>query len=584
MNLFDTFRFTVNDGVTDTQVFPITSGLRRSWQREGDTRSYRMKLNTKMVFRKADYAFFRAIYDLGDCLEVSLLIENYCGGAWVTWFEGIIPIFQGEYNKSMCEVSFDVSPNDVYECANKSFGVKKNWLDILPSSSSIPVKTIVGTIEIKVCKDTVGTITTELPDVPQFYKGCWGSGYTTSADPDPALAWRPISHHQDQFYVGTPTDPDLIQAITTWAREKVVSVGTPPGTGWINISGTTWVRPVSNMAVTKTYIQVRDTITLDKIDWESQVVNSAPVSNGRLLKDLLIAVVDDLGCGFDSVISNFLNINPDATNPSNAAYDYADANFQNLFFFQKSDIVRSSASNDATRFETNMKEFLEQIKIAQLFYAITNVGGVKTLRIEHYTYFDGSNGLDLTTLDGGKYIVGLDSFKSDDEVPAFESFGYQESYRPKFLTQRIDYPATCVTTEGIPRDVSLLNADFGGLVENPDAGLEGFFLLATHEIAPGEYLMNTLGGEPNGAFAWENMLPALWADGRYNLGATSTIATTYVVNSVRKSKAQPLIRAKFCCSDEFEPSQLVKSQLGWGEVKTAEQDTELGRISLTLLH
>ena len=531
-----------------------------------------MKLNTKMVFRKADYAFFRAIYDLGDCLEVSLLIENYCGGAWVTWFEGIIPIFQGEYNKSMCEVSFDVSPNDVYECANKSFGIKKNWLDY---AIPIKVKTFVtgATIETTTC-DSAETFPSVDLDL-HFSETCFGGTVTSSQDPNPTLAWRPISHHQ-MFVPGIPW---TLIAKTTWAREKKTSVGTPPGDGWINISGTTWVRPVSVGFPTLSY-----DASQAGISWEVQTVNPSPVSNGRILKDLLIAVVDDLGCGFDSVISNFLNINPDATNPSNAAYDYADANFQNLFFFQKSDIVRASASNDATRFETNMKEFLEQIKIAQLFYAITNVGGVKTLRIEHYTYFDGSNGLDLTTLDGGKYIVGLDSFKSDDEVPAFESFGYQESYRPKFLTQRIDYPATCVTTEGIDRPANLLNTDFGGLVENPDAGLEGFFLLATHEIAPGEYLMNTLGGEPNGAFAWENMLPALWADGRYNLGATSTIATTYVVNSVRKSKAQPLIRAKFCCSDEFEPSQLVKSQLGWGEVKTAEQDTELGRISLTLLH
>lgn len=569
-SLYDTFRFTANDGTGDTQVFPIASGLRRRWEREGDTRSYRLKLATKLKFKGADYTYFKDIYDTGECNEVTMLIENYCGGSWVTWHEGTVPINNGDYNASRCEVSFEIKPADVYECANKAFENRENWLDY---ATKTKVKTNLpgNNIETIVC-DSAETFAAVDLDL-HFSSTCFGGTVTSSQDPNPTLAWRPISHYQF-FQVGIPW---TLVAKTTWAREKVTSVGAPPGNGWINISGTTWVRPVSIGFPVITYSDTSAGIT-----WETQIVNAAPISNGRKLSDVLEAATAAFDCGFDSVVSDFLNINPDSTAPSNDAYDYAAAHFENLFFFQKSDIVRASASNDATRFTFSMKEFLEEIKILNLFHSITNVAGVKTLRIEHYTYWLNTNGLDLTTLDGGKYIVGRDDFKTDAEVPNFESFAYQESYRPKFLTKRITYPPACATTQGDERTARQLCTDFAGLTENPDAGLEGFFLMATIDMGGGEYLMNTFGGEANGAFAWENLLPALWADGRFHAGATANVPG-YTVNSVRKSREQAQITIQFCCDDTFEPSELVQTQLGWGEVKSAEEDTETATLKLSLL-
>lgn len=579
-NLLDTFRFTADDGISGaTTVTPITSTLRRRWEREGDTRSYRVKLATKLKFRKADYTYFRDIYDAGECNEVTLLIENFCGGEWVTWHEGIIPIYNGDYNASRCEVTFEVKPNDVYECANKAFDVKENWLDY---ATPAIIKTLTGTIETITCQQS-GVASPGPPlsgpggtFVMWFYKGCWGSGYTNSQDPDAVLAFRPITHLQ-HYYLGGTFDVE-----TTWARETVVSVGQPQGDGWVELFvGGVWVRPV-NVGTPRIWTPHTGDLAFLEQQFEAQITNSAPVSNGRALSDVLIAATAALECDFDAVVSNFFNINPDATNPSNDVYTYAAANFANVFFFQKSDIVRASASNDATRFTFSMKEFLEEMKILQVFHSITNVAGVKTLRIEHYTYWNGANGINLVTLGGGKYIVGKDDFKTDAEVPNFESFAYQESYRPKFLTKRITYPPACATTQGDERTARQLNTDFGGLVENPDAGLEGFFLMATLDIGGGEYLMNTLGGDANGAFAWENLLPALWADGRFHAGATANVPG-YVVNSVRKTREQVPITIKFCCDDTFEPSELVNTQLGWGEVKSAEEDTEHATLKLSLL-
>lgn len=580
-SLLDTFRFTANDGTGNTTVVPTVRTLKKRHERvDQEGRTFRTKLSTPLLFRGAHYDYFRTLYDAGDCVEVTLLIERYCGGAWETWYQGVIPLRDGDYNASRCEVSFDVVPNDVYNCADKSFDKKANWLEY---GTPTEIRVMVEGSEVETITCTSAGISFDPLVYPPdflFYKGCWGTGTTTTDAPDAATAWRPISHTQDYNFL-----IEQYQLITTWARETIDSATPPPGDGWINISGTTWVRPLT----------LSKTVFLRPPTWpppdgffhyimsfEAQIANQAPISNGRLLSEVLEAAVTAIDCPIDSVVSNFFNINPDGTEPTNDAYTYAENNLHNLFFFQKSDIVRASASNDATRFETTLKEFLEELKISNVWWAIVNDAGTVKLRIEHYTYFNGANGLNLVTYASGKYIAGLDRFKTKEQVPAFEQFAYQESFRARFLTQRIDYPAACVNTGSIDRSVRRMCTDFGGLVENNDAGLDGMFLMATHPDGAGGYILNTLGGEGNGAFAWENMLPALWADGRYHIDATSTV-TGYTVNSVRKSRQQGVITVKWPCSESFEPSNLVNTQLGWGEVEDAEEDVERCTLKINLL-
>lgn len=572
-SLFDTFRFTANDGTGATPVFPLNSGLKRRWEREGDTRAYRLKLSTKLLFWKADYQYFKAIRDANNCTDVSILIENKCGGTWSEWFSGKIAIAQGEYNESLCQVEFEVKPDDLYECANKGLNNKTNWLDY---GTPITMKTYLGTIETISCLDS-GVNRTSPGFLIEYNKSCWGTGFTTSSEPDPATAWRPVSHEQSYSFLSGPGVWKL-RTDTTWAREVITSAIAPVGDGWISLGGTTWARPVILGA-----IEIGSTPLQYGRYWKADTLNPAPLTNSRPLSVLLPAAVDALNCDIDTVVSNFFNINPDGTEPTNSAYDFAADNMQHVLFLQKSDVVRASASSDATRADLSLKEFFEDLKPLNLFYAIVNEAGVTKLRIEHYSYFNGANGLDLTTLGGGKYIQGLNSYKADEEIPAFESFSYQESHRAAFLPTKIEYPPACATTEGREISARLMSTDLGGLLENQDAGLEGFVLVATHQSGA-DYLLNTLGGEANGCFSWENIMPALLEDGRYHADATAPFPG-YAANAltIKKVKVQPNVTIKFCCSDAFEPSELVNTQLGWGEVKNAEQDTEKGTLTISIV-
>ena len=88
--LNEKYRFTASDGVTPTVVTPLDGWPRYRWERIDDGKFFRKKLANELTFAKADYTYFKALYDAADCTKITLLIERYCGGAWVTDYEGKI--------------------------------------------------------------------------------------------------------------------------------------------------------------------------------------------------------------------------------------------------------------------------------------------------------------------------------------------------------------------------------------------------------------------------------------------------------------------------------------------------------------
>ena len=566
--LNEKYRFTASDGVTPTVVTPLDGWPRYRWERIDDGKFFRKKLANELTFAKADYTYFKALYDAADCTKITLLIERYCGGAWVTDYEGKIAIAEGEYNLSRCEVTYTVNPDDVYECINRNIEKPQNWLIF---RSAVTLKSVYGTVETITCIYNGAEFGST--SIRMFYKQCWSGGtfdINTGFTPDPSLAWRPITHDQ---HFDTPTAGQL-QITTTWARETVTQVATPPGVGWINLGSNVWVRPVLYGATTERW-------TEDRYQFSAEVSN-LDIDNARVFNSTLESLVETFDC-VDGVVSDFFGINPDGTAPTNDAYTFASDHLQNLLLFQKSDVVRSTASGNAITLEMTLKDLLEDLRRSlNVYWGITTSGGNHYLRIEHWSYFEGTNGLDLTTLDGGKYIAGSNRFRASENVPAVEKFAYQESFSDDFLGKVLSYPEGCADDRTIDYSCRVLSADFGGLLENDSAGLTGIVLVSTYDDGSGGYLIDNLNDEANGAFAWREVLPALWAFGRYN-GTLSSTAGTVTVQSVRKRKSQGPIKVKFCC-DDFEPTELVNTALGWGEVKDAELDTETNTLTLNLFH
>lgn len=569
--LLQTRRFTVTTGSGDTSVTPVVSGLRYRWETDGEGRFFRKKLTTRLLFRGADYTFFKGLLDAGTCGETTILIELLCGGSWGTEYEGRIVVGSGDFDYDRCEVVYQILPNDKYECFNRAI---KQSVDFLTVSGAVTVQSIYGAIETVTCIYNGASFGTN--SINLFYKQCWtGVAFdiNTGTTPDPALAWRPKTHVQ-QF--DTPS-PGQLQIVTTWARETATSVGSPPGSGWINISGTTWVRPFM-------YNTIEENRTSTTYSFTATVAD-ADADNGRLFGEVVEAIVSDFDCGLAGVRSNFFGINADATNPSNDAYDMAGDYFQQCVLFQKSDVVRASADANAVRLLLTFEEFLTSLRNSlNVYWAIVPDGSDYYLYLEHWTYFDGNNGTDLTTLDGGKYIAGTNKFQADVEIPSGEVFNYQESFNEDFLRQEIRYPQACSTSDQ-PKDYSLsqMCADFGGLLDNADAGLDGFVMVSAFSISGGNYLIDNTNYVANGIMSWRELFPVLWAFGRYT-DDISTTAGAVTVQSVRKQKAQVKVTYKACCDDgEFNPNELIQTGLGWGQVKDAEFDTEKNTLTVSLL-
>lgn len=572
-NLLSIRRFTVSDGVDDTVVTPINSGLKYRWQLEDGTRFYRKRLTTKLLFRGADYTYFRSVYDAGECGSLTLLIEVYCGGVWREEFTGKLVVGQADWHFDRCEVVFDVQPNDVYDCFNRAIKKPLNWLSL---SGEVVAETLYGTVETIDCEYSgadFGNPTTEY----MFLKDCWSGGSadtTTSTDPDPSTAWRPLSQTQEYDEFGSP----VLHIITTWARETVDSVSEPPGEGWINISGTTWVRPISYETANYPFSGFNFYATFA----------DDTISNGRYLSDILDNILPELGCdAVTEVRSDFFGINPPGDAPSNTAYTYADAYFQNCLIFQKSDIVNADAVNDATMLLLTLSDFLTAIRDSlNVYWALEPIGGGDyILRIEHWTYFDAPNGTDLTALDDGIYTKGNNQFKAQIEIPSAEVFDYQESHNDEFMRAKIEYPVACSDGENeLDYSLTQMSADVGGLLNNTEAGLIGFVLVCTEPNGSGAYLINNTGSLLNGAMAWGSLHASLWVFGRFSMHGTSTDATI-TIESTRRFKEQAKISYKYCCEEtDFDPAQLLKSGLGWGQIKDAEHDTRTDTITVTLAH
>ena len=565
-NLLDKYRFTANDGGGDTPVTPVNEGLKIRFERQDDGVWYRKTLNTELLFRDGDYQFFKTALDADVC-EITLLVEQFCEGEWGEFFTGRIVPSEGKYNLDACEAELRVYPNDVRECAKRKFPKQYNFLSF---GERKVMKSLWGAIESTTCVYNAA----EFGDNTQFLflKDCWSGGTQdtqSDTEPDPALAWRPTEHFQ--IFDGG----GLLDIQTVWKREKVTQVGMPPGFGWVNIGGNDWVRPV-----TYTFES-----TTDSVNSKIFVAGIADfdVSGGRLLRDVIPDVIDETGCGIDEVVSDFFGINPDATAPSNDAYTFASEFMQDVLLFQKSDIADAAASSDASRLPLSITDFLNSLRdCLNVYWTITESGGTVTMRIEHYTYFEGNVGYDLTALDGGIYIDGMNRFETESEIPAFERFAYQESFNDPFLPKSISYD--CSTGDEIEKQLTQLSADFSGIYSETSAGLVGFMLIVTYPISGSNYLLDNTDGYANGAMSWQRLFDSLWPFGRYSYNATSDAGGSFAVQSLKRRKTQPSVTIPFCCPDGFVESDIVITGLGNGQVKNAEIDTQRGDLTLTLTY
>ena len=135
--------------------------------------------------------------------------------------------------------------------------------------------------------------------------------------------------------------------------------------------------------------------------------------------------------------------------------------------------------------------------------------------------------------------------------------------------------------------MNYLTTDIASIAADPDnAQDEGMVWLLIDED---DYMVRDTGaltGTPklNAGLSIANLLRDFHTIGRpQRIGKLNGEDTVFVADPVR---TQAEIILPICCADinEFNPNDKIKTQLGWGEVESAELVEPIGKLTLNLKH
>jgi hypothetical protein len=405
-------------------------------------------------------------------------------------------------------------------------------------------------------------------------------------------------------------DPNYIQIWTTWVRERGYTVclnglPVPPvGDGWVLYQNncpnhSIWFRNPPDA------------------QFEDGKFKNVKFSNGRRLNSILRYLVGDWhpqvcfpSCNY-KLKSNFFGINPDPDPLSvdNIAYQKAVERCWNLIIFHITDIARWEIGEPATLLYKDeskrplfitLKKLLGDLRIMfNVHWYIDETTPIPTLRLEHYSWFKKNFMLDLIqdSVDGKSkfYKFTNGSFKynySKENLPKKEiyKFMYQTDVGVSgdFDGLPIEYPENCSATQEDNYQCELFTTHVNHIISNPSKfeGSEGYVLMESD--GEGHFVrdIGAISKKPqlNGLLSFANLHEAFHQHGRpVRSGKMNSI--NRVFKSYKKAKVQRL-QIPFCCTDikQFNPLDLVKTQLGWGDVNDVTYSEPSEVLDLELYH
>jgi len=403
-----------------------------------------------MTFRGLDYGFITTLRALDPCATITVEIQRY-GVAVDTVL--MLPA-SGEYTTH----SVTLSPISIDPFAT----VKSNWetkFNILSLPNMVTVEATAP----------VGVLSSEVT--------CTGGGLgpDDACLPD-ALGWTLTEWVQTR-------DEDLNTNIvteshrSTYQREEFNGVAAP-GPDWLSAGGTLYVRPLTIIG-TREYGDVdvdlgaatsTSTFTIEYLALGFTAGNIATADNGIRLSDILDQMTTDIGL---TVRSEVLSINALGTVVTGGPYDHL-PDYANLIVFQKTDITKVDAVQNATRAETTLKEVLQLLESWNLQWFMDGT----VLRIEHPAFFTQSVGIDFDI----RRNFGLDGFSYDDAADIkFLAYAWHDVTDDAFDGTPIEYTCGGTKTEDLPAGRFTTNVTF--MLSQPDKiNKDGLAIVATNPL------------------------------------------------------------------------------------------------------
>lgn len=334
--------------------------------------------------------------------------------------------------------------------------------------------------------------------------------------------------------------------------------------------------------------------------------NSSAINytRNRSFKEVVEAIVDNMGCGINGVVSDFFDWNAIGDAPGyspgnnyvlvNLGFSPTTNWLTDITIAQKSDIINYLSSNPATIGKLTFDK-LEKI-FAYMFHAYWFIDSLGNLRIEHWSYFQRTLAYNANALPHKPFNVAKNKYTYDKtKMPKFEKFACSEMMFTDFIGTAIYYDNLCVdqdpSTNTKERTLDFITTDLYALFLDPaNAVKTGFVLMAnsvigsTYNVAIEQGVLSTA-QIVNGHLSWANLHNNYHRHGRVLIqGYMNNVLTTFV--SAKPIKSQKDIVLKICCGDTFDPLiQKYKTELSDdGVVDEAEEQTSKGIIKMTLLH
>jgi hypothetical protein len=576
-------RYILSHNGNEQEVTPekgVTLSLKRP---EKDQRFFTVSIKGGMVVLKQFFAFVADIENGSDrCLPITLTIKRRIDDVVV--YTGVTYADSIEYDFDACEANITVETQGDYS----DFIAKwKEPVNILAGTSKVGAYSnyqIHGFSTIETTED-VQTLSLGFPGNQTFPNSGW---------PDPFDGW--VMTYDSVKVIEDPLNI-IARRTTRWAREtSATGPNSFDGGGWYN-NGSTWVRRTPSILTQDSTTTLTFGITPGEwfYDEYERVYDWLPTTavlfaNGVTLANVIAKILSGSGIAL-TVKSCFFEINPDGSEPANDAYART---YPNLVVYQRTDIKRPEASQPATVCKLSLNALAEML---WLKYQVQVVVQGTDLRIEHYSYFDADNGLDLTvvapsalagkrkyTYDRAEIPVG-EYWAEESETACLTEFQrWQFSYK---VPTGLEIPTNCApgyvdekgyTVSGNVSDIQSVHAQ-------PDFFQdEGICIVDTVFHSGNRYLYCS--SVFNRSQSQKDLQVLMYYNRYlpYGVYIVPLSAEYYYFLSVRRSKKQTPITFKIADWENFNPIQLVKTQFGWGEITEAEYDLESAFITVKTSH
>lgn len=508
---------------------------------ERDQLYFRRSIRNAITFKGEDYTTLLALEE-SICEEVFLTIERKCpGGSYTTFWEGVFTLQDATVNKDQCYIRVKCTPNDAYKCLLSAQKEEQNVYDL----ETYTVRGYNGFYEVECFSDTSPIDCDQVPDPEPPDLGEWCPDFESETclpyvDENGVSYFEKVRCFHRLTFAGTCSGSTPVE----------------PGN-----SLSTWTLLEDNCPTSSTWF---------RCPFEDNVFFQ--YNYGRWFGDVLSAMIElNLGCSL-TLVSNFFNVNADATNPTNDAYTYAETYLQELTFHQKSDIKRPYDSNPSlsTVWNLKLKDLLDDLRIAFNVYYKIEAGGI--FRLEHASYFEAGTGLDLT----GRRIKNV--YENDySDLPEEEQYYYadQECSTP-FQSEHIQYECGEDARE---YRLKLFSFDIGfisDIYKKEVVSDGGFVLISTFEESGTRYIK-------------DDNLPLSWPYLHENLHRHWKAAEDLTINGVattayifRRQRKAPAIITRLCCTDDFDATDELTTDNGTAQVEGAELNVLREHVTLKL--